>query len=214
MTKNCTFSKIFITYKMSNPAELRSQAEAARRGKNYEQAADLYSDLLDVVFVDGQPLTVQVCQDLTHYGECLLNTGETDEETFETIWEVLENARVGYEQMKEEDRPPEGLIDVHELLGELSFKRVDLEEAALQYQQASDLALANPNLSWRIPLNSLFMRSTALNYLGRVAEYREALDKAIKFIDDEKAKSKNAADIQALDEFRADFVSRRNNIRP
>ena len=199
---------------MSSPEELRNRAETARKGKNYVEAADLYSDLLAEIYKEDQPLSVQICKDFVHYGECLLNTGEKDEETFETIWEVLENARVGYEQMKEEDRPPEGLIDVHELLGELSFKRVDLEEAALQYQQASDLALANPNLSWRIPLNSLFMRSTALNYLGRVAEYREALDKAIKFIDDEKAKSKNAADIQALDEFRADFVSRRNNIRP
>ena len=213
MTKNCTFSKIFITYKMSNPAELRSQAEAARRGKNYEQAADLYSDLLDVVFVDGQPLTVQVCQDLTHYGECLLNTGETDEETFETIWEVLESARVGYEKMKEEDRPPEGLIDAHELLGELSLKRLDFEEAVSQYQQSSEIALANPNLSWRIPLNSLFMKATALNYLGKLQEYRDALDQAINFIDAEKVKPKNANDVSAMEDFRADFVSRRENIR-
>lgn len=198
----------------NTPEELRNRAEAARRGKNYVEAADLYSDLLAEIYSDDKPLTVQICKDFVHYGECLLNTGEKDEETYETIWEVLENARVGYEQMKEEDRPPEGLIDVHELLGELSFKRLDLEEAALQYQQASELALANPNLSWRIALNSLLLRSTALNYLGKIPEYRAALDKAIQFIDDEKAKPKNAADVKALDEFRADFVSRRDNIRP
>ncbi|KAK8897798.1 hypothetical protein M9Y10_000026 [Tritrichomonas musculus] len=199
---------------MSSPEELRNRAEAARKGKNYTQAADLYSDLLAEVYSDDKDLSVQVCKDLVHYGECLLNTGENDEDTFETIWEVLENARVGYEKMKEEDRPAEGLIDVHELLGELSLKRLDLEEAVSQYQQSSELALANPNLSWRIPLNSLFMKATALNYLGKLPEYRDALDKAINFIDEEKAKPKNAADIKAMDEIRADFVNRRENIRP
>ena len=199
---------------MSSPEELRNQAETARKGKNYVEAADLYSNLLAEIYSDDQPLSVQICKDFVHYGDGLVNTGENYEDTCETALEVLENARVGYEKMKPEERPPEGLIDVHELLGELSFKRLDLEEAASQYQQAIDLSLTNPDLSWRIPLNSLFMKSTALNYLGRVSDYRNALDQAIKFIDDEKVKPKNAADVQAMDEIRADLVTRRANIRP
>ncbi|OHS94395.1 hypothetical protein TRFO_39425 [Tritrichomonas foetus] len=198
---------------MSSAEEIRNQAEAARKSKNFTQAADLYSNLLEITYKEDQKLDVQACRDFVHYGECLISSDDKDEETFETAWEVLENARVGYEQIPENERPPEGLIDCHELLGELSLKQLNFEEAASQYKTASDLALANKNLSWRIPLNSLFMRGVVLNYWNKVSEYKDALDKAIEFLDTEKVNPKNSADVKDMEEIRADLVSRRDSIR-
>ena len=193
---------------MSSIEQLRTRAEAARKAKKYSDAADLYSNLLEKSYSAEGDLTPETCRDFIHYGECLIKSGETDEETFEIAWEVLENARVGYEQMEESKRPPEGLIDVHELLGELSIKQGNFTEAVSQYQAASELGLANENLSWRIPLNSLFMKAVALNLLVKDDEYQEAVRKAIEFLDKEKEKPKNAGDIKDMNEIRADLESR------
>lgn len=196
---------------MSTPVEqLRQRAEDARKSKNFTQAADIYSELLEQIYKPDEPLSAQLCKDFTNYGECLINTGETDEETWETAWEVLENARVGYEQLNESERPPEALIDVHELLGELQLKQQKIEGSIEEYDKAFTLAQQNPNLSWRLSVNALYMKSICLKILQETQEYKNVLNQAIDLVEKAKADPKNAADLQALDEIKADFISRRD----
>jgi hypothetical protein len=196
---------------MEEADTIRQAAEVARRARDWQAGAQRYSELLDLVYHDNDDdLSIQVCKDLVHYAECLIESagigGEDDD--LETAWECLENARLGYEKMKPEDVPDTGLTDVHELLGEICMKNLNFAECANQYKIASDIALSKPNLSWRIPLNSLYMRAVALDNDGKKTESREAFARAIAFLDSEKVKEKNAADVAAMEAIRADLRMR------
>ena len=86
---------------MSSPEDLRLEAETLLADQHYLEAADAYCDLIDATFKEDSDISIQMCVDFVHYVECLINAYEEDAvaENLETAWEILENAKMGYETM-------------------------------------------------------------------------------------------------------------------
>jgi tetratricopeptide (TPR) repeat protein len=150
---------------------------------------------------------VQTCVDLIHSAECLIQRFSGGDDHLETAWDSLEHARIAYEQMDPAERPPTGLSDVHELLGEVSVKNYNYDEAISQYAAVAQIAAENPNRSWRIGVNALYMRAVLLATLERPADARDAFGRAIEFIDQKRPRA-NDADAADLDSFRVSIVQR------
>jgi tetratricopeptide (TPR) repeat protein len=192
---------------MGDPEALREAGETARRGKDWQTGVEKYTELLELVYHENDDLSVQVCKDLVHYAECLIEA-DGDEDDRETAWECLENARIGYQKMDPDKVPETGLTDVYELLGEICKKNMDFEGCANQYKAASDIALSKPDLSWRIGLNSLYWYGLALEAAGKRNESATAFRRAIEFLDAERVKDNNARDLADMASIRADLVQK------
>jgi tetratricopeptide (TPR) repeat protein len=196
---------------MTDLRSLRESAEALRRQNQWRAASDKFSDLLQQTYHPDADLSVQTCVDLIHYAECLVEgfsvAEAEDDDDLETAWDSLEHARLSYEKMDAAQRPPTGLSDVHELLAEISVKNHNYDEAIGQYAAVAQIAAENPNLSWRIGLNALYMRAVVLATAGRVPDAREAFARAVEFIDQKKPGA-DEADRADLDAFRASIVQR------
>ena len=200
---------------MSEEAEilnLREQAQAARKSKDYKAAIDLYARLLELAYKDGDELPILICRDFIHYAECLLYSQpkpNPNEEELEIAWDCLEKARLGYEAAPNDETKFIGLIDVHDILGEITLTNGNYEEAANQFKISSEIGLAHKELSWRLPLNSLFCYSNALIYSGKLAEARTSITQALSLIDEILAKPETTeADKNDLNDFKSQMSAR------
>lgn len=197
--------------------QLRQQADAARKARDYKKAVDLYDQLLKVAYNDGDELTALICRDFIHYAECLLymqDKHKPNEEDLEIAWECLEKARLGYEAMPDEETKFVGLIDVHDLLGEITMTNSNFQEAAEQFRLSSEIGLAHPELSWRLPLNSLYCRSNALIYSKRIAEAIPIIEEALKIIESTLGKEGTTeADKKDLEDFKAELTFKVNKLK-
>lgn len=201
---------------MPEPGEIRTQADDARRGKQYQLAIQKYSELLELTFKDDSVFDNQLSLDFIHYAECLISSANPDDpndDSLEIAWESLENVRVGIEKQPKEEQNIVRLIDVFELLGEISMKNGNFEESAEHYNRAATLALEKGDLAWRIPLNSLYMHAIVLQYASKINESSAALDKAIDFLNEEIAKEANSADIEDMNGIKQELIGRKNLIK-
>ena len=196
---------------------LREQAQAARKAKDYKNAIDLFARLLDAVYKEGDELPLLICRDFIHYAECLLYAqpkGNPNEEELEIAWECLEKARLGYEAAPNEEAKFVGLIDVHDILGEITLANANFVEAANQFKASSEIGLAHKELSWRLPLNSLYCQSNALIYAGNLADARPVISEALKLIEEVLAKPEiTDADKADLNDFKKELSTRLSKIQ-
>jgi len=166
-----------------DPIALRANAQNARKNKDYLNACALYSSLLELE-ADEEPMTLLVCRDHIHYAECLLysQSNEINDEDLEIAWETLEKARYGYESMADSVDKFSGLIDVHDIQGEITLKNMNYSEAEHQFDESAIIGLAHPKVSWRLPVNSLFCKSTAQKFMGKFQNATNTLTQAIDLI--------------------------------
>lgn len=200
-----------------NISAFRSQAQNERKAKNYKRAVDLYDELLKMAYHDGDEISETICRDFIHYAECLLYSqprgAPPDEEDLEIAWDCLENARVGYEKMQDDEKKFIGLIDVHDLLGEITLANHNYDEAQNQFKQSSEIGLAHPELSWRLPLNSLYYRCNALIYNRKLSEAYPIIMQTIEFIETQLNKDLPEADKADLNDFKAELTMKADKIK-
>ncbi|EAY15330.1 hypothetical protein TVAG_224060 [Trichomonas vaginalis G3] len=196
---------------------LREQAQAKRKGKQYKQALDLYDELLQLVYKDGELMNETICRDFIHYSECLIYSQTpghlADEEDLEIAWDCLEKARLGYEAMPDSKDKFIGLIDTHDLLGELTLTNNNYQEAQDQFKQSAEIGLAHPEISWRLPLNSLFCRSNALLYQRKVNAAYDVYQQLLNFIDDQLKLELPDVDKADLNDFKKEIAGRQDKIK-
>ncbi|KAH0794972.1 hypothetical protein GPJ56_001098 [Histomonas meleagridis] len=203
---------------MDEIQELRLEAQALFNDKHYYEACSAYSELLEKIFTPETPLSLEVCRDFTNYGKCLILSAESDEEedvdaSLEIAWEVLENARHGYDLIDQDGSYDSELIEVHELLAEVATKNGNIDEAQDQYKIAADIGLLNPSISWRITLNNLFMRSVILKAGRLLVPARDALDEAIRYIDEQLKKVGKEQDKTELLKFKEEMITRKEELK-
>lgn len=197
--------------------QLREQADAARKAHDYKKGVELFDQLLKLVYKEGDELPALICRDFIHYAECLLYMQDKKnpcEEDLEVAWECLEKAKIGYEAMPQEEAKFIGLIDVHDLLGEITLSNGNYPEAAEQFKISSEIGLAHSELSWRLPLNSLYCRSNALIYAREIAGAIPVIEEALKFIETNLAKegvSEN--DKKDLEDFKKELSFKLGKLR-
>jgi hypothetical protein len=194
-------------WQMETAAALRAEAEVFRRNHEWQKASDKFSDLLDLVYSRDSDLTPEVCTDLLHYSECLIEGfapgDDEDDSDLETAWECLEHVRVTYERM---DSAPNGkLADVYDLLGQISLKNGRFEEAVGQYSRMAEVAVG---LSWRVRLNALFLKAVALRMNEKDAEALVAFRAALSYLDGERVNTENARDVSDFNAIREGIEQR------
>jgi hypothetical protein len=199
---------------MASEQTLRASAEAAWRQYQWKDAIPHYVALLELEYKNHEDLPLEVCWDLIHYSECLLEANEaaSAEDDRETAWECLEHARISLEKMPAESVPDTALPQLHELMATIAMKNRDLPEAISQFGSVIRFAEQKPGLSWRIGLNALFMSAVVFQLQAKNQDSREGFTKAIEFLDERIARNSDDPDLSAMTEIRNSLVDRRNEV--
>lgn len=172
-----------------NVKEMREKAFLKKKNKEYKEAIDLYSDLVEFldkeenVFNDFENIKV-----LIFYAECLVfsqNCGDNiDEDLFETAWISLEKARNLYLNKDDCFEKNKGLIYVYDIQGDMMLKNGNYSEAVKHYDSSVKIGFSANDIPWRMKLASLFNLCSAYKYLDDIDNFAKNIDRGIKYIDE------------------------------